>query len=153
MVGAWADGLLIAGDDVKTVKPLVEAFRAAASGTRPIHLQLALSYAPSIADAEAQALDQWAPAAIGGEVNWDLRRPADFDRASRFVRGADMRKCVLVTDSLAELQDRIAAVAELGIDVVQLHQVGANQEQFIDAMADLIDRVVVPGPRPLAGLG
>jgi coenzyme F420-dependent glucose-6-phosphate dehydrogenase len=149
--GEWADGLLIAGHEVEAVKPLVEAFRASAGGAPPIHLQLALSYAPSIADAEAQALDQWAPAAVGGEVNWDLRRPADFDQASRFVRGADMGKCVLVTDSLAQLQDRVAAVAELGIDVVQLHQVGANQEQFIDAMADLIDQVAAPGPRSSAG--
>ncbi len=148
--GEWADGLLLAGHEVDAVKPLVEAFREHAGAGRPVHLQLALSYAPTIAEAEAQALEQWAPVAIGGEVNWDLRRPADFDQASRFVGAADMRGCVLVTDSLAELQDRIGAVAELGIDVVQLHQVGVNQEQFIDAMAELIGRVVVPGPRPSA---
>ena len=133
---AWADGLLIAGHEVKAVKPLVEAFRDKGREGRPIHLQLALSYSTSIAEAEAQALEQWAPASLGGEVAWDLRRPTDFDQASRFMRAEDMRGFVLITDSLAELEDRIAALAAIGVDVVQLHQVGVNQEQFIDAIAE-----------------
>src|SRR5688572_22876288 len=97
---------------------------------------MALSYATSIAEAEAQALEQWAPASLGGEVAWDLRRPTDFDQASRFMRTEDMRGFVLITDSLAELEDRIATLAAIGVDVVQLHQVGVNQEQFIDTIAE-----------------
>jgi coenzyme F420-dependent glucose-6-phosphate dehydrogenase len=135
-VGEWADGLLIPGHDVEAVKPLVEAFRKTGREVRPIHLQLAVSYAVTVAEAEAQALAQWAPASLGGEVAWDLRRPADFDQASRTFRAEDMRRAVLVTDSLAELEDRVAALAALGVDIVQLHQVGVNQEQFVDAVAE-----------------
>jgi probable non-F420 flavinoid oxidoreductase len=133
MAAKWADGLLLAGHEADAVRPLVDAFRDA-GGNGPIHLQMAVSYAPTIAEAEAQALDQWAAASLGGEVNWDLRRPGDFDQASRFVTAADVRASVMITDSPAEVHDRMAALAELGLDVVQLHQVGRNQEQFIETI-------------------
>jgi coenzyme F420-dependent glucose-6-phosphate dehydrogenase len=144
-VGRWADGLLIAGLDVEGVRLVVEAFRTRGAG-KPVHLQLAVSYAKTIAQAEAEAVDQWAPAAIGGEVNWDLRRPSDFDHASRFIDAEAMRTCVLITDSLAELTDRVAALAALGIDVVHLHQVGTNQEGFIDAMGEELASALASSP-------
>jgi coenzyme F420-dependent glucose-6-phosphate dehydrogenase len=145
-VGRWADGLLIAGLDAKSVRPVVEAFRTGGGEGKPIHLQLAVSYAETIAQAEAEAVNQWAPAAIGGEVNWDLRRPSDFDHASRFIDAEAMRTCVFITNSLPKLTDRIAALAALGIDVVHLHQVGTNQEAFIDAMGEELAKGLASAP-------
>ncbi len=133
LVARWADGLLTAGHRPDEVAALVEAFRARTGAGKPIHLQMAVSYAPSEAEAERQALDQWSAAAIGGEVNWDIRRPSDFDTAARFVGADEIRECVLVTASLPAIFDRIAELGAVGVDVVQLHQVGTNQEQFIDA--------------------
>ena len=139
LAGRWADGLLIAGHEVKAVAPVIDAFRQAGGDGKPVHLQLAVSFAPSVAEAERQALDQWSAAAIGGEVNWDLRRPADFDLASRFVSASEIRQSVLVSAAMSEVADRIAALAGLGIDVIHLHQVGVRQEEFIDAIgADLL---------------
>ncbi|MDB5612637.1 MAG: family FMN-dependent class oxidoreductase, partial [Devosia sp.] len=74
-VGGWADGLLTtSGGDVETTRAVIDAFKQVAGDEKPIYLQHALSWAASEDEAYAHALDQWAPVAAGGEVNWDLRR-------------------------------------------------------------------------------
>lgn len=132
----WADGLLTAGHDPKMVSHVVRAFRDNGGGNKPVHLQLALSFAGNRDEAIGNALEQWSAAAIGGEVNWDLRRPADFDLASRFVSADDIGECVLISCDINEIADRLAALAALGVDVIHLHQVGTNQEEFIDAAGE-----------------
>jgi len=130
-VGSWADGLLISGHEPKAVAPLVAAFRQAGGEGKPVHLQMAVSLASSDRKAEEEALDQWSAAAIGGDVNLDLRRPADFDLAARTVSPNDVRKAVLVTSSTNEIVETIASFADLSVDVVHLHQVGRSQVEFI----------------------
>jgi hypothetical protein len=101
-------------------------------------LQHALSWSPDEAQAEKQALDQWGPCAIGGEVNWDLRRPADFDAASRGIGPAELAKAVFVSSDLARHEARLAELAELGVEEIYLHQVGRNQQEFIEAFGDRV---------------
>ena len=113
-VASWADGLLLAGHG------------------KPVHLQMAVSLASNLEEAERCALDQWSAAAIGGGVNLDLRRPGDFDRASRMVNGDDVRNAVLVSDSARQIGDAIGKMRDLSVEVVHLHQVGRNQRDFID---------------------
>jgi coenzyme F420-dependent glucose-6-phosphate dehydrogenase len=128
----WADGLLLAGHQPKTVAQLVKSFRDAGGKGKPVHLQMAVSLSETVAEAKEQALDQWSAAAIGGGVNLDLRRPKDFDLASRMVSAEDIINAVLVTSSASQIGDAIGAAAELSIDVVHLHQVGRDQEDFIE---------------------
>ena len=132
--GGWADGILLAGHAAESVAPIIQAFRANGGADKPVHVQMALSWAPSLSTAQSNALDQWSSAAIGGEVAWDLRRPADFDHASRFVTGEALSRALLITDSLSEIEDAILAIATVGASVIQLHMVGPNQEEFIDRL-------------------
>lgn len=130
--GSWADGLLtVAGEPDQTARVLA-AFREGGGAGKPVHLQWAVSWAASESEAEAEALEQWAAAAIGGEVSWDLRRPRDFDLATRFVTGTDIRQPVFVSADPARHAARLAEYADLGVAAVYLHQVGRNQEAFID---------------------
>lgn len=80
----------------------------------------------------AQALDQWAPAAVGGEVNWDLRRPADFDLLGALVDENRIARSVRVSADPGQHRADIQALADLGADTVFLHNVGRNQMEFID---------------------
>jgi probable non-F420 flavinoid oxidoreductase len=141
-VGGWADGLLLTGYDPESVAAIVTAFRETGGKGKPVHLQMAVSLAASVEEAERHALDQWSAAAIGGGVNLDLRRPEDFDQASRMVDGKDVRNAVLVTDSAQQIAEAIASFEELAIDVVHLHQVGRNQRELIDR----VGRDVLRGP-------
>lgn len=141
--GSWADGLLTSGGRADQVRSLIEAFREGGGEGKPIYLQTAVSWAPTRSEAVEQALDQWSAAAVGGEVNWDLRRPADFDLASRLVRGDDICQIANVSHELNQHVDWLADLMELGLDSIFLHQVGRNQEQFIEKFGSR----VLPGLR------
>ena len=141
-VAGWADGLLTTGGRPEDVARVIGAFRAGGGAGKPVHIQHALSWAEDEARALALAMDQWAPVVAGGEVNWDLRRPADFDRIGGLVSEQEMRACIAVSADPGWHRDRIAALCDLG-DVVHLHCVGRNQRAFIETF----------GAKVLPGLG
>jgi alkanesulfonate monooxygenase SsuD/methylene tetrahydromethanopterin reductase-like flavin-dependent oxidoreductase (luciferase family) len=66
-------------------------------------------------------------------VNGELRTPEEFATATRFVRLDDMRESVWISSDLGWHAARIAELAELGFAEIQLHQVGRNQKEFIEA--------------------
>jgi coenzyme F420-dependent glucose-6-phosphate dehydrogenase len=115
------------------LRRVIEAFRHGGGGGRRLVVQVGLNWAPTEAEALAGAHEQWRTNALGGEVNWELRRPEDFETATRFVRPEDLRESVLVSADLGWHAARLAELAELGFDEVQLHQVGRNQRAFIEA--------------------
>lgn len=139
-IGTWADGLLTTGGERETTRKVIDAFHETA-GDKPVVLQAALSWAPTEGEAMAEAMHQWAPSAIGGEVAWDLRRPRDFDTATQDTTENHVRKSVHVSSNLGELRDWIAELGGLGIDEIHLHNVGRNQEAFIEAFGT----TVLPG--------
>ena len=130
-VAEWADGLLTTGGEAEATRRVVEAFREVA-GNKPVVLQAALSWAPSEDEALAQAMDQWAHGTVGGEVAWDLRRPQDFDRIGKSVTEEQIRGAIKISADTGELRDWIGALMALGVSEIHLHNVGRNQEQFIE---------------------
>lgn len=132
-VGTWADGLLTTGGDPEAVARVVDAFRASGGEGKPVYLQDALSWAPGEDEAFEQAIEQWSSSVVGGEVNWDLRRPADFDLVRRMVGREEIAETVAVSADLGAQAARIAGYAELGVHTVYLHNVGTNQRQFVEA--------------------
>jgi probable non-F420 flavinoid oxidoreductase len=137
--GEWADGLLTVGGDADKVRKVVDAFRDNGGEGKPVHIQQALSWARSEETALANAMDQWAPAAVGGEVAWDLRRPSDFDTVGRLVRPQDIRECVAISADAGQHRAWLEALAALGPAAIHLHCVGRNQREFIDfAGANLV---------------
>jgi coenzyme F420-dependent glucose-6-phosphate dehydrogenase len=148
-LGSWADALLTVQATPEQLGKVVEAFRRGGGEGKPMFLQVALSWAPSEEEAEAEALHQWAPNAAGGEVNWDLRRPQDFDAVSRFVKGDDIRQSVLVSADLGRHRAWLAEYAEMGFAEMYLHQVGRRQLDFIEAFGEH----VLPAFRQKASTG
>jgi coenzyme F420-dependent glucose-6-phosphate dehydrogenase len=133
-VGGWADGLLTTAEaDRERVERVVDAFREGGGGGKPIVFQAAFNWAPNEEDAIAEALHQWSSSTIGGEVAWDLRRPADFDLASAKVGEDDLRQSLPISSSLDFHIDWIGRLLELGPSELHLHQVGRNQAAFIEA--------------------
>ena len=132
-VGGWADGLLTVSGKPDAVKRLVEAFRRGGGEGKPMLMQIGLNWAASEEEALQGAHEQWRTNVLGGEVNWELRSPEDFDTATRFVRPEDMRESVLISSDLGQHAAWLAQYVELGFSELQLHQVGRNQEEFIEA--------------------
>lgn len=138
-VGGWADGLLTTGTDVETLRRVIEAFRSHGGAGKPVHLQHGLSWAPTEAEAVANALDQWAPLAAGGDVSWNLSQPADFDMVGRLTTEEAIRNCVAVSADLGRHKQWLGDLMELDVAAIHLHCVGRNQAEFIDAFgADVL---------------
>jgi coenzyme F420-dependent glucose-6-phosphate dehydrogenase len=132
-VSSWADGLITTAGPPDHLRNTLESFRCGGGEDKPVHLQVALSWAASEDQAEREALHQWGSVALGGEPAWDLRRPKDFDAATRFVRGEDICKSVLVSADLQRHQAWLAEYAAMGFAEMYLHQVARDQRGFIDA--------------------
>lgn len=142
-VGAWADGLLTTGTEPEALGRVVEAFRRGGGEGKPLVLQLGLAWGRTEAEALAGAHLHWRYAALGGEVNWDLARPEDFDTATRHVRPEDMRASLLISADPAWHAARIAEFADMGFSEIHLHQCAPDQEGFVEAFG----RDVLPSLR------
>jgi G6PDH family F420-dependent oxidoreductase len=137
-VGSWADGLLTVSGKPDQVRKVVEAFRRGGGEGKPLFMQVGLNWAPSEEEALAGAHEQWRYNVLGGEVNWELRSPKDFDTATRLVKPEDMRESVLISADLNQHVDWLGEFIELGFEELQLHQVDRNQRRFIEAFGEKV---------------
>jgi coenzyme F420-dependent glucose-6-phosphate dehydrogenase len=137
-VGSWADGLLTVSGKPDQVRKVVEAFRRGGGEGKPLFMQVGLNWAPSDEEALAGAHEQWRYNVLGGDVNWELRSPKDFDTATRLVKPEDMRESVLISADLNQHVDWLGEFIELGFEELQLHQVDRNQRRFIEAFGEKV---------------
>jgi G6PDH family F420-dependent oxidoreductase len=135
-VGGWADGLLTVSGTPEQVSKLVEAFRRGGGDGKPLFMQVGLNWGENETLALQGAYEQWRYNIIGGEVNWELRSPEDFELATRYVRPEDMHQSILISSSLDQHVEWLSSFIELGFEELQLHQVGRNQRQFIDSFGE-----------------
>jgi probable non-F420 flavinoid oxidoreductase len=130
-VGGWADGLATIEQPAETLRQLIDAYRSAGGGG-PLVLQVHLAYAPTRAEAEEIAFDQWRSNVFAPPVCWDLDSAEAFDAASEMVRLEDVQKSVFVSDDPGVHAQHLADLVELGFDEIYLHHVGQTQDRFID---------------------
>jgi coenzyme F420-dependent glucose-6-phosphate dehydrogenase len=138
LVAGWADGLLTVNAAPEQVQKVVAAFRRGGGHGKPLFMQVGLNWAPSESEALQGAYEQWRYNVLGGEVNWELRSPGDFETATRFVRPEDMRASVLISADLGRHAAWLREYIDLGFEELQLHQVGTNQDAFIEAFGNKV---------------
>lgn len=80
--GSWAEGLLTIAPSLPKLAAIVKAFQRQGHG-KPMHLKVDLSWAPTESEALAQAHEQWRVQLVNPAVASALRRPEQFDAASR----------------------------------------------------------------------
>jgi coenzyme F420-dependent glucose-6-phosphate dehydrogenase len=141
-IGHWADGLLTTAADVRELKAILAAFRRSA-GARPAHLKVDVSWAPSEDAALEQAWEQWRFLHAGRKAAEELATPEAFEREARGVSRQDMYKTVLISADLDQHVEWLRERMALGFETLDLHNVGRNQREFIDAFS----RHVVPALR------
>jgi coenzyme F420-dependent glucose-6-phosphate dehydrogenase len=137
-VGGWADGLLTIQAEPQRLRRMIDAFHRGGGEGKPMVIQVGLSWDETEAAAVAAAHEQWRFCAAGGEVNWDLRSPADFERIGRLVHPEDMRQALNISADFGRHAAWLAAYAELGFGEIHLHHVGRNQREFIDAFGSKV---------------
>lgn len=131
-LGGWADGLLTLGRDLDQLHRVVRAFRDGGGHGKPVHVKLDVSWYPDQDEALRQAHFHWRFNALGGEVTADLRQPECFESASRVIQPEHMHQSVLVISEARQLVDQLAGLHGMGVNSVDVHQVGMHQESFIE---------------------
>ncbi len=134
-VAAWADGLITVHAPDEQVTPVVDAYRES-GGRGPVHVQLHLSWAPTRDAALEQARSRWRANVLPPLLNEELELPEQMDAASEHVPAAALADSVLPVTSAAELREVLGAYRERGVERVYLHDVGPDQEAFVDACGD-----------------
>jgi probable non-F420 flavinoid oxidoreductase len=134
-VASWSEGMVTVNQQPDRLRRMVEAYRGA-GGSGPLALQVHLSWAPTEAEAEQTAHDQWRSNVFGEPVAWDLETAEAFDTVAEQVTVEQVRTVVDVSSDLAWHRDRLAEYAATGFDEIYLHHVGQSQEQFVDAFGE-----------------
>lgn len=135
-VGAWADALVTIAAPRDHMRAVVEAFREGGGERKPMFLQVALSWAPSEAEAAEAAYDQWRHSVLPAADLADIATPEEFDRASQGAGLDEVLRRVRVSADIGRHQAWIEEDAALGFERIYVHNLArAHQEAFIDVCA------------------
>jgi probable non-F420 flavinoid oxidoreductase len=128
----WADGLVTVNAPEQRLREMIAAYRDA-GGRGPTALQVHLSWAPTEAEAETIAHDQWRSNVFTPPVCWDLETVEHFDVVSENVTLEQVRQVVNISADLERHIEWLRGYAALGFDRIYLHHVGQDLTPFIDA--------------------
>jgi coenzyme F420-dependent glucose-6-phosphate dehydrogenase len=112
------------GDIVKTFKN--------AGGSGPIYGKVAGAFAGSEEEARTIAKERQPNTALGGDLSTELALPRDFEAAAELVRFEDLEESVVLGDDPGKWREKIDQFADAGFTHVALHNVGEDQDGFIE---------------------
>lgn len=130
--GEWADGLLTVHADEESLKKVINAFRASGGEGKPIHVQMAFSYARDESVAVMGAYDQWRSNLIGVETMEDCPSVSELDEKGEEVSVEQVRANLVCTSKWEILLEMIERTVHLGASNVILHNVNREQKTFIE---------------------
>jgi len=129
LAGKIGDGLVSTAPDKKAV----QAFDAASGGDKPRYGQLTVCWSKDENDAAETALKYWGYTALGSQLSQELALPKYFQEAAeKLVTTEHMKQEVVCGPDPEKYHEKIQAYIDAGFDHVYLHQVGPDQERFVD---------------------
>jgi coenzyme F420-dependent glucose-6-phosphate dehydrogenase len=124
-----------AGDGLIGTSPdeeLLSQFENAGGKRKPRFGQVTVCWAEDEASARKTALEWWPNAALPGELGQELALPRHFEQATQLVSEDDIAETVVCGPDPGAHRAMIEKYAEAGYDHVYVHQVGPDQEGFLD---------------------
>jgi probable non-F420 flavinoid oxidoreductase len=131
----WADGLITLNQPADHLRRMLDAYREA-GGRGPARLQVHLSWAPTEAEAEALAHEQWRSNVFSPPAVWDIDSVEVFDLVSEHVGVDPVRKAVRVSAEPEQHAAWLQEYLDLGFDELYLHHVGRDQTAFLDVFGE-----------------
>ncbi|MGY8526181.1 TIGR03885 family FMN-dependent LLM class oxidoreductase [Paracidovorax citrulli] len=139
--GEWADGLITVTGPREQMRKVIDAFRDASGGNKPVYLQAKIAWAdPSQGDdaARAMAFEQWRTNVFDSQTLADLAMPADFDARAASVKASDMDESVRISCDAARQAAWLAEDLAMGAQAIFLHNVCTNQQAWIETCAQQV---------------
>jgi G6PDH family F420-dependent oxidoreductase len=128
------------GDGIISTAPdpdLLAAFDAA-GGSGPRYAQVTVCWAESEAAARATAFQWWPNAGLRGTLNQELPLPSHFEQAAEMVSEQDIADVVSCGPDPAAHLAKIKEYLDAGFDHIYIHQVGPDQQGFLNFYADTL---------------
>jgi coenzyme F420-dependent glucose-6-phosphate dehydrogenase len=146
LAGKMGDGLI----GVSPQAEVVDAFEAAGGAGKPRYGQVQVCWAADEESAKQTALEWFPNIALPGDLSQELPQPADFEQASELLSEDEMAEIVACGPDPERHLEMIGRFHEAGFDHVYVHQIGPDQEGFMD----FYRREVLPrvSERPGAGM-
>jgi coenzyme F420-dependent glucose-6-phosphate dehydrogenase len=114
---------------------LIDEFEAAGGTARPRYGQVTVCWAEDEASARRTALEWWPNAGLPGELSVELALPRHFEQATELVTEDDVAEKIICGPDADAHRAAIEEYADAGYDHVYVHQVGPDQEGFLDFYA------------------
>jgi coenzyme F420-dependent glucose-6-phosphate dehydrogenase len=145
LAGRMGDGLV----GVSPQAELVEAFDAAGGADKPRYGQVQVCWAEDEQKAKRTALEWFPNIALPGDLSQELAQPAHFEWASELLSEDEMAEIVACGPDPERHLETIGRFSDAGFDHIYVHQIGPDQEGFMDFYA----REIVPRVREQAEAG
>jgi coenzyme F420-dependent glucose-6-phosphate dehydrogenase len=146
--GRVADGIITVGASDEKIHTLLQRFEKGAresgkeTARMPRIMQVHVSWAENHDLAVEQTVREWPNGGLAFPKA-DIRSPEDFAQMAALVKPSDFANRVFISPDLNAHVAHIQHFIDLGFDEVYVHNVGRNQEAFIQAYG----RAVVPALR------
>ncbi|MBA2382206.1 MAG: TIGR03557 family F420-dependent LLM class oxidoreductase [Chloroflexi bacterium] len=122
-------------------RDLLKAFDRAGTGKRPRYGQLTVCWGKDVKAARHTAHRVWPTAAIPGESGQELPNPKHFEQLAEIVTEDMIAEQVVCGPDMDRHVAAVQQYVDAGYDHVYVHQVGSDQEGFIEAYArDVLPR-------------
>jgi len=131
-VAEWADALITVSQSDDELDRVVEAYRSNGGEGKPMYLQVHLAYADSDEAAREAAFAQWRQNTLPNSVMTDLAHPSQISDAATHVTADDLDGAVRISSDPARHVDWLRRDLARGFDALYLHEVGPDQERFVD---------------------
>ncbi len=141
MAGELGDGMYGLVPD----SSVIEQFEEAGGKGKPKLGQVHVCWGSSEDEAKKTALEYWPNAVAGGNLVWELPLPSHFREATEWADEDAIAEEIVCTTEAGPLVEAIKEFVDAGYDHVFFHQVGPEQEAFLEfsesellpALADL----------------
>jgi coenzyme F420-dependent glucose-6-phosphate dehydrogenase len=142
-VAEWADALITVVQADDQLDAVVKAFRSNGGAGKPMFLQVHLAYAPSESEARDAAFAQWRQNTLDNSVMTALAHPEQIAAAAASVTPDDLDDAVWISSDTGRHVELLRREIDRGFDGIYLHEVGPEQERFVEVFG----REVLPQVR------
>lgn len=130
--GSWADGLLAVHQSREEMEKVIVAFKEGGGEGKPLHVQMAFSYARNEQEGLESAFDQWRSNLANLEALENFSRPEQYDKATENLTVEDLQKKLIITRDFDRYKELIEECIQLGFENIILHNVNRMQQDFIE---------------------
>jgi coenzyme F420-dependent glucose-6-phosphate dehydrogenase len=111
---------------------VIQQFRRAGGEGKPTFGQVHVCWAEDEDEARRTARRQWPNAGVPGSVNWELPLPSAFESLAEQYDEDDIAASVICGPDADRFVAAVGEFVDAGYDHVYLHQVGSDQDAFLD---------------------